>query len=197
MDKIKILKAGKEHLLLVKEISQMIYLESLNERTGLARRSQEYLREKIISAKAVIAMDGETIAGFCYIESWGHSEFVANSGLIVNNQYRNNGLAKAIKTKAFEISRKRFPKAKIFGLTTSLAVMIINSDLGYRPVTFSLLTNDREFWEACQTCPNYDILRRTGGKNCLCTAMVFDPAVKISNNKIIQKMNVSVKAIDK
>ncbi len=197
MNNIKIIQAEKKHLSYVTEISQMIYLETLNKGIGLARRSQEYLSDKIKTAKSVIALDGEIVVGFCYIESWGHKKFVANSGLIIHKRYRKNGLAKAIKRKAFEISRNRFPSAKIFGLTTNLAVMMINSDLQYRPVTFSMLTNDSEFWEACRTCPNYDIFQRTGGKNCLCTAMVFDPKRKNQNNRISEDMIVSINVNDK
>jgi len=117
----------------------------------------------------------DEFAGFCYIESWGGKKFVANSGLIVVDKFRGHGLAKAIKKKAFELSRELFPKSKIFGLTTGLAVMKINSDLGYKPVTFSELTDDDEFWKGCQSCVNYDILLRTKRKHCLCTGMLYTP----------------------
>ena len=50
--------------------------------------------------------------------------------------------AKAIKEKIFKLSREKYPNAKIFGLTTGLAVMKINSELGYEPVTYSELTQD-------------------------------------------------------
>ena len=120
----------------------------------------------------------EEFAGFCYIETWSDKKFVANSGLIVVEKFRGHGLAKRIKQKAFELSRERYPDAKIFGLTTGLAVMKINSELGYKPVTFSELTNDEAFWAGCQSCVNYDILQRTGRKYCLCTGMLFDPAAE-------------------
>ena len=144
--------------------------------TGIARRSPEYVEQKIKEGKAIIALNGEEFAGFCYIESWGNKKFVANSGLIVVDKFRGNGLAKRIKRKAFELSRERYPEAKIFGLTTGLAVMKINSELGYKPVTFSELTDDEAFWKGCQSCINYDILQRTNRKHCLCTGMLFDPA---------------------
>lgn len=144
--------------------------------TGIARRSPEYIELKIKEGKAIIALAGKEFAGFCYIESWGDKKFVANSGLIVVEKYRGNGLAKRIKRKAFELSRIRYPNAKIFGLTTGLAVMKINSELGYKPVTFSELTDDEAFWKGCQSCVNYDILQRTNRKHCLCTGMLFDPA---------------------
>ena len=103
--------------------------------TGIAKRSPEYVAQKMEEGKAVIALtqDG-TWVGFCYIETW-EGEYVANSGLIVSPAYRKSGVAKAIKKKVFDLSREKYPEAKIFGLTTGLAVMKINSDLGYEPVT--------------------------------------------------------------
>jgi len=145
--------------------------------TGIARRSPEYVARKMDEGKAVIAVlpDGTWI-GFCYIEVWGHEEFVANSGLIVSPEYRKSGTAKKIKQTIFNLSRQKYPSAKIFGLTTGLAVMKINSDLGYEPVTYSELTDDEEFWAGCKSCVNYDILMSKDRKNCMCTAMLYDPA---------------------
>jgi hypothetical protein len=147
--------------------------------TGIAKRSPAYVELKMQEGKAVIAVtdQGEWV-GFCYIEAWGHEKFVANSGLIVNPAFRGHGVAKSIKVKIFELSRKKYPDAKIFGLTTGLAVMKINSDLGYEPVTYSELTDDEEFWKGCQSCVNFDILTGKGRKNCLCTAMLYDPVEK-------------------
>ena len=143
--------------------------------TGIARRSPEYVAQKMTEGKAVIALttDG-TWVGFCYIETW-EGEYVANSGLIVSPEFRKGGVAKAIKQRIFELSREKYPDAKIFGLTTGLAVMRINSELGYEPVTYSELTPDEKFWAGCQSCVNYEILMSKGRKNCLCTAMLFDP----------------------
>lgn len=145
--------------------------------TGIAKRSPEYIANKMKEGKAVIALSssGKWI-GFCYIESWSHGAFVANSGLIVKPEYRKSGVAKAIKKKIFERSRELFPSAKIFGLTTGLAVMKINSELGYEPVTYSELTQDEEFWHGCKSCVNYDILMSKDRKNCMCTAMLYDPS---------------------
>ncbi len=151
--------------------------------TGIARRSPEYLEQKMKEGKAIIALSGDEFAGFCYIESWGNKQFVANSGLIVVEKFRGGGLAKRIKRKAFELSRKLYPDAKIFGLTTGLAVMKINSELGYKPVTFSELTDDEAFWSGCQSCVNYDILQRTNRKHCLCTGMLYDPKWEENNKK--------------
>ncbi|MGZ3931508.1 MAG: GNAT family N-acetyltransferase, partial [Bacteroidia bacterium] len=141
--------------------------------TGIAKRTPEYIRQKMLEGKAVIATTSSgDWAGFCYIETWSHGEYVANSGLIVAPQFRKGGLAKEIKLRIFELSRKKFPEAKIFGLTTGLAVMKINSDLGYEPVTYSELTKDEAFWKGCASCVNFQILQSKDRKNCLCTAML-------------------------
>lgn len=144
--------------------------------TGIAKRTPEYIIKKMKDGNSVIAIEGERFAGFCYIEAWGHQKYVANSGLIVHPDFRNQGLAKKIKKSIFELSRKKYPDAKIFGITTGLAVMKMNYELGYRPVTFSELTDDPEFWKGCQTCKNFDILTRTERKMCLCTGMLYDPS---------------------
>lgn len=144
--------------------------------TGIAKRSPEYVAAKMEEGKAVIAhiADG-TWVGFCYIEAWGHDKFVANSGLIVSPAFRKSGVAKQIKKRIFDLSREKYPGSKIFGLTTGLAVMKINSELGYEPVTYSELTDDEEFWKGCKACVNYDILMSKERKNCFCTAMLYDP----------------------
>lgn len=173
---IKVDVAKPEHVRYVDEINDAIDLASKQRGTGIARRSNEYLASKMEEGKAIIAFDGDKFAGFCYIETWGNKGFVANSGLIVVPEYRGLGLAKEIKKKAFQLSRKKYPNAKIFGLTTGLAVMKINHELGYRPVTFSELTDDDQFWNGCKGCVNYDILERMGRGKCLCTGMLYDPA---------------------
>lgn len=144
--------------------------------TGIAKRSPAYIEQKMMEGKSVIAVtkEGDWV-GFCYIEAWEHNKFVANSGLIVSPEYRKTGVAKAIKKRIFELSREKYPDSKIFGLTTGLAVMKINSDLGYEPVTYSELTTDEQFWAGCKSCVNYDILMSKDRKNCMCTAMLFDP----------------------
>ena len=144
--------------------------------TGIAKRSPEYIKTKMREGKAVIALTktGEW-AGFCYIEAWGHGKFVANSGLIVSPDFRKHGLARMIKKEVFKLSRKKYPDAKIFGLTTGAAVMKINSELGYYPVSYSDLTTDEDFWKGCQSCVNYPILMSKNRSNCLCTAMLYEP----------------------
>ena len=144
--------------------------------TGIAKRSPEYISGKISEGKAVIAVttDGDWV-GFCYIETWSHGEYVANSGLIVSPAFRKTGVAKAIKKKIFNLSKEKYPDSKIFGLTTGLAVMKINSELGYEPVTYSELTQDEDFWAGCKSCVNYEILMSKERNNCMCTAMLYDP----------------------
>jgi hypothetical protein len=168
--------ASEKHLKYVDEILQTITDATKVRGTGIAKRKPEYVQKKMLEGKAIIAMHGDDFAGFCYIESWDNEEFVANSGLIVKAEYRGHGLAKRIKKTAFELSRKRFPNAKLFGLTTGLAVMKINTELGYKPVTFSELTTDPVFWKGCESCINYDVLTRNNNTRCLCTGMLFDPA---------------------
>lgn len=180
---INISIASEAHISYIPEIEKAILYASEQKGTGIAVRSSSYLKEKIMQGKSVIAISesGEW-AGFCYIESWGHNKYVANSGLIVSSSFRGMGLASEIKKRAKELSAKLFPGAKLFGLTTSLAVMKINSELGYRPVTFSQLTDDDQFWKGCETCPYYDILVRTKRDDCLCTAMIMDPTEKKKAN---------------
>lgn len=186
---IKITIASEAHLNYVPEIEKAILDASMQKGTGIAVRDRAYLAQKIEEGKAVIGIsDGGKWAGFCYIESWGHNKFVANSGLIVSSDFRGLGLAGEIKKRALELSTALFPGAKLFGLTTSLAVMKINSGLGYNPVTFSELTEDDQFWKGCQTCPYYDILVRTKRDDCLCTAMVLDPT---SDKKVNGKANAA------
>lgn len=187
MSDIKVIRATKEHFKFADAISAMIEDASKVKDSGLAKRSSEYITKKIEEGKSVIAfVDGE-VAGFCYVETWGHGKYVANSGLIVSPKFRGKGLAKMIKEEAFALSRDLFPNAKLFGLTTSLAVMKINSDLGYKPVTFSELTDDEEFWKGCATCANYDILKRTNRFNCLCTGMLYDPKDEHKENHRAEK----------
>jgi hypothetical protein len=173
--------ANASHIHYAEEICQLMEISAQQRGTGIAKRDPDYIRKKMKEGKSIIALQGEVFAGFCYIESWGHDKYVANSGLIVKHEFRKEGLAKKIKEGAFQLSRERFPNAKIFGITTSLPVMKINTELGYVPVTFSELTDDEAFWKGCQGCKNYDVLTRTNRKYCLCTGMLYDPAKEQSN----------------
>jgi GNAT superfamily N-acetyltransferase len=171
--------AGASHEHFAEEISALIEQSALQRGTGIAQRPPDYIRQKMREGKAIIAHFNNQLVGFCYIETWEHGRYVANSGLVVAPAYRKLGIARRIKRLAFERSRQLYPHAKIFGITTSAAVMKLNYELGYRPVHFSELTTDDEFWRGCQSCRNYDILQRTGRTMCLCTGMLYDPAEHI------------------
>ncbi|MFC3881135.1 GNAT family N-acetyltransferase [Algoriphagus namhaensis] len=172
----KIIVADPTHKPYAKIITDEMEESAKARGTGIAKRTPEYIETKMEEGKAVIALtqDG-TWAGFCYIEAWGHGKYVANSGLIVSPPFRKYGLAKQIKKEIFQLSRKKYPESKIFGLTTGAAVMKINSRLGYIPVSYSDLTDDEAFWKGCQSCVNYEILMAKKRENCICTAMLFDP----------------------
>jgi len=175
---MELIIANSKHIVHAQAISNSIGESAKMRGTGIARRSPEYIIKKMESGNAVIAIENNKFAGFCYIEIWGHGKYVAHSGLIVSPEHRGKGLAKQIKQRVFDLSKKKFPEAKIFGITTGKAVMRINFELGYKPVAFSELTDDSEFWKGCQTCKNYDVLTRTERSMCLCTGMLHDPKQK-------------------
>ena len=194
---MNIIIADKSHAIHTHTICEAIETAAQVRGTGIAKRSKEYIISKMENGNAVIALEGSTFAGFCYIETWSHDKFVANSGLIVVPEFRNQGLAKKIKQVVFKHSRTKYPTAKIFSITTGLAVMKLNSTLGYKPVTFSELTNEPSFWNGCQTCKNYDVLQRTSETMCLCTGMLFDPKVDLltSSKKVKEKTFLRLKSI--
>ncbi|MCD8081407.1 MAG: GNAT family N-acetyltransferase [Bacteroides sp.] len=173
--KIDVMVADSSHEIYVDTILDTITEAAKVRGTGIAKRTHEYVTQKMKEGKAIIALHGDEFAGFCYIESWGNKQYVANSGLIVVEKFRAQGLAKRIKQAAFTLSRLRWPNAKLFGLTSGGAVMKINTELGYVPVPFSELTDDEAFWKGCEGCVNHDVLLRTERKYCICTAMLYDP----------------------
>ena len=175
MEEIKVMVADESHIKYVETILQTIADAAKVRGTGIAKRSPEYVATKMREAKAVIALQGEKFAGFSYIETWGNKHYVTTAGLIVHPDFRGLGLAKRIKNVTFTLARKRWPNAKIFSLTSGSAVMKMNTQLGYHPVTFADLTDDESFWKGCEGCVNHDVLARTGQKYCICTAMLFDP----------------------
>lgn len=173
---ITVTVAEECHTAYAEQICKEIFVSSLERKTGIAKRTPEYICDKIRAGKAVIAVcDDGRFAGFSYIESWGGKSFVANSGLIVAHDFRGMGVAKRIKEQTFILSRKLFPDAKIFSITTGAAVMKINYEFGFRPVPFSELTDDPEFWKGCQGCRHFDILRSHDYKMCICTGLLYDP----------------------
>ena len=175
MEKIKVLVADPSHEKYVDTILQTIADAAKVRGTGIAKRTHEYLTTKMREAKAVIALSGDKFAGFSYIETWGNREYVTTSGLIVHPDFRGQGIAKKIKDMTFSLARTRWPHAKIFSLTSGAAVMAMNTQLGYQPVTFADLTSDEAFWKGCESCVNVDVLQRTNRKYCICTAMLYDP----------------------
>jgi len=180
---MQIIVANNNHIHFAEKICQLIEQAAKERGTGIAKRSLDYISSTIAGGKAVVALEKNQLAGFCYIESWGHEKFVAHSGLVVHPDFRKSGLAKIIKKKIFNLSKEKIPEAKVFGITTSLAVMKINASLGYKPVTFSELTDDQTFWKGCQSCKNFDILTRTNQAHCLCTGMLFDPNAESNSKK--------------
>ena len=197
MDEFKIEVAGEQHLRYVDESLQTIESAAKVRGTGIAKRKPEYVAQKMMEAKAVIALCGERFAGFSYIETWGDKHYVTTSGLIVHPDFRGKGLAKKIKDMTFTLARLRWPQAKIFSLTSGAAVMAMNTQLGYKPVTFADLTDDESFWKGCEGCVNVDVLKRTGRKYCICTAMLYDPQeqlpAKISDEDMTRIRNIDSK----
>jgi GNAT superfamily N-acetyltransferase len=176
MNQIIVHIADSSHFHFAPLICDEIEISAKIRGTGIAKRTIEYIEDKMKQGKAIIALTEDGIwVGFCYIETWEDGKYVANSGLIVSREFRGHGIATKIKRKVFELSRSKYPKAKIFGLTTGAAVMKMNSDLGYRPVTYSELTSDESFWNGCSSCVNHPILLSKNSKNCLCTAMLYEP----------------------
>lgn len=156
-------------------ISSMLSQSAKARGSGVALRTPEYLAKKMEEGKAVVALDGKDIVGFCYMETWEHEKYIANSGLIVHEDYRQRGLGKKIKETIFNLSRLKYPNSKIFGITTNRATVKLNTALGYKQVSFSELTTDQEFWKGCMSCANYEILTKTDNKNCLCIGMLYEP----------------------
>ena len=195
MEEITVVVADASHEKYVDTILQTIADAAKVRGTGIARRTHEYVTTKMREAKAVIALEGDHFAGFSYIETWGNKQYVTTSGLIVHPDYRGRGVAKRIKELTFSLARTRCPHAKIFSLTSGAAVMKMNTELGYQPVTFADLTDDEAFWRGCEGCCNVDILKRTGRKYCICTAMLYDPEEHLPA-KIPQEVIERIQSID-
>ena len=175
MEEVKVMVADESHIKYIDTILTTIAEAAKKRGSGIAKRSPEYVATKMREAKAVIALQGDKFAGFSYIETWGNKQYVTTSGLIVDPKFRGLGVAKRIKDLTFTLARTRWPHAKIFSLTSGAAVMAMNTQLGYHPVTFADLTDDEAFWRGCEGCINVDVLKRTGRKYCICTGMLYDP----------------------
>lgn len=169
--------------------------------SGISKRTPASVIEKMNASKAVIAVTaaGEWV-GFSYFESWEKDTFISNSGLIVAPKFRNSGVAKSIKNRIFSLSRRLYPDAKIFSITSGAAIMKMNSQLGFEPVTFAQITQDAAFWDGCKSCVNYPILESKNKSNCLCTAMLFSPEhidqiIASAENTLQLKQNLNLKSI--
>lgn len=195
MKDVKVLVADESHIKYVDTILKTIADAAKVRGTGIAKRSPEYVATKMREAKAVIALDGDKFAGFSYIETWGNKHYVTTSGLIVHPDYRGLGLSKRIKNLTFTLARVRWPHAKIFSLTSGSAVMKMNTQLGYHPVTFNDLTDDESFWRGCEGCINVDVLHRTNRRYCICTAMLYDPEEHLPA-KLSPEVLQRIRAID-
>ena len=193
---IEVMVADPSHVEYVNTILDTIREAAKVRGTGIAERTYDYVATKIKEGKAVIALQGDQFVGFSYIESWGNKQFVATSGLIVHPDFQGRGIAKRIKDATFKLARLRWPWAKIFSLTSGAAVMKMNTELGYVPVTFAQLTDDDAFWKGCEGCINVDILKRTDRKYCICTGMLFDPEEHLPA-KIPQEVLDRIAALDK
>lgn len=196
MEEIKVVVADATHEKYVDTILKTIEDAAKVRGTGIAKRTHEYVTTKMREAKAVIALCGDRFAGFSYIETWGNKHYVTTSGLIVHPYFRGCGLAKRIKDMTFTLARTRWPKAKIFSLTSGAAVMRMNTQLGYKPVTFADLTDDEAFWRGCEGCINVDVLKRTGRKYCICTGMLYDPEAHLPC-KLPEEVLERIKKMDK
>ena len=194
-DGIEVMVADESHEKYIDFILQTIADAAKVRGTGIAKRTHEYLAIKMREAKAVIALAGDRFAGFSYIETWGNKQYVTTSGLIVHPDFRGHHVAKRIKDLTFSLARTRWPHAKIFSLTSGAAVMKMNTELGYQPVTFADLTDDEAFWRGCEGCVNVDVLHRTGRKYCICTAMLYDPEEHLPV-RIPEDVLERIKAID-
>ena len=135
---------------------------------------------------------GRHLQGFAISKSGATANMsrIRGSSLLQNTE--DKGSQGKSKKKVFDLSLEKYPDAKVFGITTGMAVMKINYQLGYKPVHFSELTDDPEFWKGCQTCKNYDVLTRTERKMCLCTGMLYDPKEnskpKPFNQKVLERL---------
>ena len=194
-DNIEVKVADASHEKYVDTILKTISDAAKVRGTGIAKRTHEYVATKMREAKAVIALDGDKFAGFSYIETWGNKQYVTTSGLIVHPDYRGLGLSKRIKNLTFTLARVRWPQAKIFSLTSGSAVMKMNTQLGYHPVTFNDLTDDESFWRGCEGCINVDVLHRTNRRYCICTAMLYDPEEHLPA-KLSKEVLERIKKID-
>jgi len=150
---------------------------------GISKKKSDFVKSKLSDGNAIIATDEDgNFAGFQYIKPWEQERFVFNSRLFLNPKYRETDLAQQIHKKIFELSRTKYPNAKVFVVTALIEEIKTNLAAGFKPTAFSELIDDKEWWNGCQECANYDVLTRNNRQRCLCTGMLYD-----SNNGILKK----------
>ncbi len=175
-DNILVRRATKKDITYVYEILAEMERSAKERGTGIGKRSPQQLCQKIYDGKAIIALTSAGAwAGFSYFELWDEGRFISQSGLIVNPSFRKSGIAGRIKGLLFQTCRETYPAARLFSITTGMAVMKMNHDLDFEPVTYSELPREERFWNQCASCVNYPVLQSKDRKMCFCTAMLFDP----------------------
>lgn len=159
------------------EITDELAYSATKRGISIARRTPEYAINKMDKGLAVIALNPENgdWIGFCCIEVWEHQKYVASSGLIISPKYRGMGIATMLKARLFELCQTKFPKAKIFSLTTNQAVIHANIDLGFKIVAFSEVLNDSLFMDGCKSWVDFSGLMNNNPTHAYYVAMVFDP----------------------
>lgn len=169
-------KARCIHTFWIKEICEVTLSLVISHGRDISEHSPELLETKMKKGEAVIAFasDGRW-AGFSFISSCENGSYISNSALVIAPEFRHTGLVKKIKRKIFELSREMYPDACIFSLTSDLTVMKMNHKLGFKRVNFSELPSNSLFWESCKSCINCPVLMSQERKNCLCTAMLYNP----------------------
>lgn len=142
--------------------------------TGICKRDPALIIQKITEGNAVIAVTRSgTWVGFCYIQAHDDGRFVSSCALVVSPCFRKLRVATRIKKHVLALAKNKYPAAKIFGLTTSPAVMQINKELQYEEVSYDAITQSDSFWQSCRSCENYHTLLTNEGKKCLCKAMMY------------------------
>ena len=173
---IDVMVADASHEVYVDKILDTIREAAKVRGTGIAERTHEYVATKMKEGKAIIALCGDDFAGFTYIEIMGKQAICSNLRSDSTSRLPGIGTGKTHQDRLLSdwhayVGRK----LKIFSLTSGAAVMKMNTELGYVPVTFNELTDDESFWKGCEGCINHDILVAKNRKFCICTAMLYDP----------------------
>lgn len=178
-------RAVEKDLILAPSIVEEINYWARFRTTGVVGRTAAYIEDKIKEGKAFIAFSptGEWV-GFCYLEVWEHRRYVANSGLIIKPEYRKSGLAKKLKEVSFRFTRKTYPQAKIFSLTSKPSVMQINLALGYKSVSPQYLFEDSDFVNGCRDVVDYPDMTAKHKNDGNCFLMLFDPLAETQNKML-------------